>query len=129
MKNMNKQNTRTHDLDRLDESRFTAQTEEGEIRRKATLENVYEQSKDPYLERMRRELTKWVRKGLSCVPYNDAIPTLQQKMCMAEAEYHIQEIEKLIKKYASSDTFKKNIAQKVSKVSVDQANIIMKGDL
>lgn len=48
-----KKKTRTEDINSLEEAKAKAKTDEGKKHRAAILEMVYEQMKDPYLEKMR----------------------------------------------------------------------------
>lgn len=121
-------NTRTQDLQILDVSRESTETLEGKRHREALLSSVYEQSKDPHLEIMRQRLTALIIKGLAAAPNDlNLPPTPRQKKIMAECEYEIEQMEKSIKQYTSSDTFKANLASKVAKVSEFEAQVLMKG--
>lgn len=121
-------NTRSIDLDILDQSRNITESEDARLHREALLDRIYQQSKDTTLEKMRMELTRWIQHGLAYVPEN-GVPTLKQKQELATAEINITRLEKEIKAYVNSDTYKRSIAQKIAKKSSTKADLIMKGEL
>lgn len=119
--------TRDNDLEVLDQSRLSVESESGLIHRSALLDNVYEQSKDPTLERMRQQLAYWITKGLSFAPDDlEGIPTAKQQLGMAECELHIQELEKQIKAYSSSPDFQQRLLRKIAKHSDVEAQVFIK---
>lgn len=87
-------NTRNNDLGVLEEARDQAQTERGKKHIQSILENVYEQSKDTFLEKMRIELEDAVKRG--------------DHMKMGE-------IRKKVQDYAKSPTYVQNMLKKVRK--------------
>ena len=97
-----KKTTREHDLELLDVSRQEAETEAGRVHRAALLEAVYEMSKDEHLERLRRELIDALRFG-----------DLRKMV----------EVRKRVEDYVSSQTFRRNIAKKVARVSNEKEAI------
>lgn len=117
-------NTRNHDLAILESARDASDS--AREHRTSLIESVYEQSKDPILEKMRLNLQHWIIKGLEAVPEGE-FPTIRQKMDMAEAEINIERLEKQIKEYTSSEEFQVKIASKIAKTSETEAEIFMKG--
>lgn len=97
-----KHNTREDDLNKLDQSRRNRKQEGSKEHIEALLVSVFEQTKDPILERLRQNLIDVLRQ-LEEQGENDA---LWQKYL--EAMYRIEV-------YTSSSTFKKNIAEKIER--------------
>jgi hypothetical protein len=89
-------NTRTNDLGMLEDARDNMPSLEGRMHLQAILENVYEQSKDPFLEKMRIQLTDAMKQ-------NDHVK--------------LNEIRTKIQGYAKSPTHIKNIAKKIHKAT------------
>jgi hypothetical protein len=86
--------TRSDDLEKLDASRSKAKQIETRMRREATLVAVYEMSKDAYLEGLRKKLIEALKKG-----------------DLAE----VDNIKNKVQAYASSPTYKANIAKKIAR--------------
>lgn len=89
-------NTRKNDLGVLEDARDNMKSLEGKLHMQALLESVYEQSKDPFLERMRVKLTDAMKRG-------------DMRL--------LEEVRKKIRDYAKSPTYVKNIAGKIRKAS------------
>ena len=81
---MKRKTTREADFEILEQGVSEAQTTEGKLQRKAALEMIWEQIKDPYLEKMRIAL-------IDALKYGDL-----QKMA---------EIRKKVEEYAKSPSF------------------------
>lgn len=106
-------NTRSIDLNNLEEIRDQAKDEATKEKITSVLEAVYEQAKDPTLEMLRRELTQALKEKFENGP-------------SPEIDYKLKQIEIKVKTYANSPTFKKNIAAKITKVSQKEAEIYYK---
>lgn len=97
-------NTRKHDLAELEKGRDAAATKEARLHRDALLAAVYEQAKDPILEKMRIKLIDALKKGDIKA---------------------IGEIQKKVKAYASTNVFRQNLYSKIKKVSEKEARQIV----
>lgn len=107
--------TRSKDLDFL-----TLKMEESqdETHAKSVREQIYEQSKDFYLEKKRKELEEWIIKGL----YAFKSDSPRKKQQMAEAELNIDRIEREIKLYSSSAAFQQTLARAAGRISRMEAD-------
>jgi len=108
--------TREAELELLELARDEADNigSEGKTnRRNSILESVFEQTKDPTIEKMRNELARWVRYGLRHVPEEDEAPTDKQKRALAEAQINIDRIEKDIHRYIESPGVRDSIIKKM----------------
>ncbi len=92
---------------------------------KAVREQVYEQSKDIYLERKRRELEGWIIKGLEAYNSSNGISNLKTKEMMATAEMNIDRIEREIKLYAGSTAFQETLAKAASRIANQEADLFV----
>lgn len=120
--------TREAELELLEIARDKSRSlghETKENRRASILESVYEQTKDPHLEKMRLELQKWIIFGLEHSPDEGVEPTKDQRMAMAKAEFMIQEIEKKVQKYIQSPGIQEQIVRKMSQHDPDYAEAIV----
>lgn len=115
-----KKNTRTADLDLL--TLKAEENEKGDEHIKAIREQVYEQSKDAYLEKKRNELTEWIQRGLYA--YSSSSPHKTQQM--AEAEMNIDRIEREIKMYTGSESFQKVLAGAAARIANSEAELFVK---
>lgn len=113
--------TREADLAALESFRDEAQDT---AHYQALLDSVWEQSKDQVLEKLRNELIYWVQKGIGDVP-ELGVPTMKQKMGMAESEINIQRIEKEIKAYTATPEYQAKLAVKVATSSRREADLLM----
>jgi hypothetical protein len=100
--------TRDLDLASLEKGVSKAKTTEGKIHRKAILEAVYEQMKDPFLERMRVAL----------------IDALKRKDMMK-----FKEIERRIKEYAHSRHFIENQIKARARISKKEADLFIRKEV
>lgn len=108
--------TRSDDLDKIDQLTRNAKTEKQEQHSRALLSSLYEQMKDPYLERMRVKLIDSLRRLNQ--PGDITSPAKQ------EAWRDYLKIQASIKSYASSSTFQAQIAKRIAKeVNTEQAGI------
>lgn len=105
-------NTRKTDLNELEEARDNATSEDERIKANAALLQVYYQSKDVVLEKLRKKLTdvliRWAENG----EWTDELLR----------EFHT--IERKVKTYAGSETYRKNMAKTMEKTSINKANRI-----
>lgn len=97
-----KKTTRDHDLAELEAHRDNAPDLETKKKRTALLENVYQQMKDPTLEKLRVKLIDALKR---------------------EDINEIHEIRKKVQAYGSQKSFIENIHKKMKSVSQDQAKI------
>jgi len=100
--------TRDLDLASLEEGVSKAKTTEGKKHRKAILEAVYEQLKDPFLERMRIALI-------------DALK--RQDMVK------FKEIERKVRNYAQSRQFLENQIKARARISQKEANVFIRREV
>jgi len=100
--------TRDLDLASLEEAASKAETAEGKKHRKAILEDVYEQMKDPFLERMRVALINALKRQ-DVVKFN--------------------EIRKKVESYAKSEAFLKNRIKARARVSQKEADIFIRKEV
>lgn len=110
--------TRTAELELLEIGRDKVKDAEQDgryKRRGSILESIFEQVKDPYLEKMRKELHRWVVSGLENVPDEGTTPTKKQRNAMAEAQINIERIEALIQQYVQSPAVRDSIIKKMHK--------------
>lgn len=117
---MNK-TTRDQDLDILDQSRIDAQTTEGKEHREALLIQVYEMSKDSYLEKMR---------GMLELMIEDLETFKVGSMEYNRAFMGVEESKRRIKAYVNAPNYKKKIAEKIAKqVSTNEADLFMNKEI
>lgn len=103
-------NTRSLDLDYLDQKHSTRQTEEGKKRTKANLISAYLQSQDPILEKMRQSLIECVRR------LND--PDVQANEESHDMWYeNYVKLTNLIEQYVSQPSVAGKIAKEVEKAA------------
>ncbi len=103
-------NTRSLDLDYLDQKHSTRQTEEGKKRTKANLISAYLQSQDPILEKMRQNLIECVRR------LND--PDVQANEESHDMWYeNYVKLTNLIEQYVSQPSVAGKIAKEVEKAA------------
>lgn len=116
-----KKTTRDVDLEYLDSKRKSAVTEEGQSHREAVLVSVYEQIKDPHLEKLRIELEDALKELNDTRNQSSVI-----LMNMAAHKYWTSQ--KKIMDYTSTPSFRKRIAQKIyQQVGKDEAERFWKG--
>jgi hypothetical protein len=100
--------TRDLDLASLEKGVSKAKTTEGKIHRKAILEAVYEQIKDPFLERMRVAL-------IDALKRQDMIK--------------FKEIERKVKEYARSRHFFENQIKARARISQKEADLFIRKEV
>ena len=100
--------TRLDDLNSVEEGVAKAKTPEGKKHRKAILEAIYDQMKDPYLEAMRNALVDAIKR-------NDIIKMMK--------------IKSLVEDYSRSSSFIKKQYKAVSKISSNEAELWVKKQL
>jgi len=100
--------TRDLDLASLEEGVSKAKTTEGKIHRKAILEDIYEQMKDPFLEQMRVALI-------------DAL----KRQDMAK----FNEIKKKVESYAKSRQFIENRIKARARISKKEADLFVRKEV
>ena len=115
--------TRDDDLDILTTYANAGKTDSVHV--KSVREQVYEQSKDAYLESKRRELEKWIIQGLEAYSRSNGVPTIRDKEKMAISEMNIDRIEREIKLYTGSDAFQETLARAASRIANREANLFV----
>jgi hypothetical protein len=99
-------NTREIDLGNLEEGVSKAESKEGKIHRKAILEDIYEQLKDSFLEKMRWQLIDALKKN-DIIKFNEIrkkvedyarSPVFVRKRIKARARINQKEAEQFIRK-------------------------------
>ncbi len=110
--------TRDQDLDFLT---VKAEESQADSHALAVREQVYQQSKDSYLEKKRRELSDWIIRGL----YAFQSASKDRKQVMAESEMNIDRIEREIKLYTSGENFQRTLAKAMAKISEKQAQVFI----
>lgn len=111
--------TREPDLDIL--TTRANQQQADSIHVKTIRDQIYEQSKDAYLEKKRQELTDWIKRGLFAYQSNDP----KKKEIMAQAEMNIDRIEREIKMYVGSDGFQQTLAKAAAKLSQTELEVYL----
>lgn len=104
---MAKYNTRTDDIEKLDQSRQEVMSEEAARHREALLVNVYEQSKDVILERKRQQLTELLRRMF----------TEQDPIKQAKYRQRMDKIRQEVEDYVQSPSYKRNMAKKIEQAA------------
>jgi len=94
-------------------------------RRSSILESIWEQTKDPTLEKMRKELQRWVIYGLDNAPEEEMEPTKEQRMAMATAQINIERIEKLVQSYVQSPGIRDKLISKMHMHDPDYAESLV----
>jgi hypothetical protein len=100
--------TRYLDLASLEEGVSQAKTTEGKLHRKAILEDVYEQMKDPFLEKMRIEL-------ISALKRQDVVK--------------FNEIRKKVEDYARSRQFIENRIKARARISKKESDLFIRKEV
>lgn len=100
--------TRDLDLASLEEGVSKAKTTEGKLHRKAILEDIYKQMKDPFLEKMRIAL----------------IDALKRQDVLK-----FNEIRKKVESYAKSEQFIKNRIKARARISQKEADIFIRKEV
>ena len=104
--NKNMKNTREIDLGSLEEGVARAESKEGRTHRKAILEDIYEQLKDSFLEKMRWQLIDALKKN-DIIKFNEIrkkvedyarSPVFVRKRIKARARINQKEAEQFIRK-------------------------------
>jgi hypothetical protein len=115
--------TRDDDLDILTTHANAGKTDSVHVR--SVREQVYEQSKDLYLESKRKELERWIVSGLEAYSGSNGVPSLKDRENMAVAEMNIDRIEREIKLYSGSDAFQETLARAASRIANREADLFV----
>lgn len=92
---------------------------------KAVREQVYEQSKDLYLEKKRKELESWIIRGLEAYNASNGIPSAKSRELMAGCEMNIDRIEREIKLYVGSNAFQETLAKATARIASGEADLFV----
>ena len=111
--------TREPDLDIL--TTRANQQQADSVHVKTIRDQIYEQSKDVYLEKKRQELTDWIKRGLFAYQSNDP----RKKEIMAQSEMNIDRIEREIKLYVGSEGFQQTLAKAAAKLSQTELEVYL----
>lgn len=84
-------------------------------------DQVYEQSKDPWLEKKRQELADWIKRGL----YAFQSTNPKKKEIMAQSEMNIERLEREIKMYVGSNSFQEKLVKSVAKLSQTELEVFL----
>jgi|GEM_PF-4336832 len=109
-------NTRTHDIEQLEQSLSEAKTDKEYEHRKAMLYRIYEASKDAYLEKMRTNLIG-VLTDLETLTTQIGNEAMKYHPKALELWERYAQIRDAIQAYAKSQTYRQAQAKAASQVS------------